>query len=180
MRRRLAKIAILAVLTLAFVWWTRSTAPRAPEPTAPSGAGGTAQSGAAGGKVATAAAYAGEEPSHLADLLNAPGADIASDLRILDEVFAGYRSATHDGNPVGENADITAALTGRNALNFAFVPPTHPAISARGELCDRWGTPFFFHQESGTQMEIRSAGPDRRMWTADDAVLTPGPNQTKL
>ena len=43
-------------------------------------------------------------------------------------------------------------------------------INARGELIDNWGTPFFFHQVSGTEMEIRSAGPDMKMWTADDLV----------
>jgi hypothetical protein len=43
-------------------------------------------------------------------------------------------------------------------------------INARGELVDYWGTPFFFHQLSGTEMEIRSAGPDRVMWTVDDLV----------
>ncbi len=44
-------------------------------------------------------------------------------------------------------------------------------INAGGELVYSWGTPFFFHQLSATQMEIRSAGPDRVMWTADDLVV---------
>ncbi len=97
---------------------------------------------------------------HLADRLNAPASDIASDLRLLNDIFVQYRSATHGDNPVGENVEITAVLTGRNKLGFSFIPKDHPAINARGELCDRWGTPFFFHQLSGVQMEIRSAGPD--------------------
>jgi len=110
----------------------------------------------------------------LADELNSPSGDIHADLRIVNEIFRQYRSATHGTNPVGENAEIVRVLTGRNALEFAFIPPNHPAINAKGELCDRWGTPFFFHQLSGVQMEIHSAGPDRVMWTADDQVLTPG------
>lgn len=114
-----------------------------------------------------------EEPSRLAVGLNSAAGDIHSDLRIVNAVFAAYRSALHAGNPVGENSEITAALTGRNALGFAFIPPANPAINARGELCDRWGSPFFFHQLSGEKMEIRSAGPDRRLWTADDEVLAP-------
>jgi hypothetical protein len=77
------------------------------------------------------------------------------------------------GNPVGENSEITAALTGRNRLSYAFILPGSPAINSKGELCDRWGTPFFFHQLSGERMEIRSAGPDRKLWTPDDEVLTP-------
>ena len=34
----------------------------------------------------------------------------------------------------------------------------------------RWNTPYFFHQISGKQMEIHSAGPDRVRGTADDVV----------
>ena len=79
----------------------------------------------------------------------------------------------HAGNPVGDNAEITATLTGRNNLRLALIPPGHPAVNRRGELCDRWGTPFFFHAESAHKMEIRSAGPDRKMWSADDVLFSP-------
>ena len=114
-----------------------------------------------------------EERSRLADDLNAPSGDVHADLRLVNEIFIAYRSALRTGNPVGENSEITAALAGRNRLGYAFIPPDSPAINAKGELCDRWGTPYFFHQLSGERMEIRSAGPDRRLWTADDEVLTP-------
>jgi hypothetical protein len=114
-----------------------------------------------------------EDRSHLADGLNAPSGDIHADLRLVNEIFIAYRGATHTEDPVGENSEITAALMGRNRLHFAFVPPECPAVNSKGELCDRWGTPFFFHQLSGQKMEIRSAGPDHRLWTEDDEVLTP-------
>ena len=110
--------------------------------------------------------------SELADALNSPATDIHADLHVLDEVFMAYQTNFH-GNPVGTNAEITAALTGKNPLHLALVPRDLPAINAHGELCDRWGSPFFFHQLSGTRMEIHSAGPDRKFWTDDDAVLTP-------
>jgi len=114
------------------------------------------------------------EPSHLADALGSPQSDIRADLRIVADVLDNFRSNfPHDGNPVGSNAEITAALAGKNKLHLALIPPRHPAINKAGELCDRWGTPFFFHAESGTRMEIRSAGPDKKMWTADDVVLSP-------
>ena len=114
------------------------------------------------------------ERSTLADTLNSPAADIRADLRVVAEIVAAFRSNfPHDGNPVGSNAEITATLTGRNSLHLAFIPPDHPAINGGRELCDRWGTPFFFHAESATRMEIRSAGPDRKMWTDDDVALTP-------
>jgi hypothetical protein len=117
---------------------------------------------------------AAEERSHLADQLNAPSSDIQADLHIVAEVIEAFRSNfPHTGNPVGTNAEITAALSGKNKLRLAVIPPDHPAINRAGELCDRWGTPLFFHAESGTRMEIRSAGPDRKMWNDDDVVLNP-------
>ncbi len=114
-----------------------------------------------------------EEQSRLADRLNSPGGDVHSDLRMINEIFIAYRGAVRAENPVGENTEITAALTGRNRLGYAFIPGGCPAIDAQGRLCDRWGTPYFFHQLSGDRMEVRSAGPDRRLWTGDDEVLTP-------
>lgn len=114
------------------------------------------------------------EVSHLADHLNAPTGTIIADLHVVADVLENFRSNfPRDGNPVGNNADITAALTGKNRLRYAALPPNHPAINRDGELCDRWGMPFFFHAESATRMTIRSAGADKKMWTADDLELTP-------
>lgn len=120
----------------------------------------------------------GESPpsgeSRLADELNAPAGTIQRDLRILNEVFETWQTNfPRHGNPVGENFEITRALTGANELRFAFIPPGHRAINARGQLCDRWGTPFRFHQLSGQQMEIKSAGPDRIFNTSDDTAFSP-------
>jgi hypothetical protein len=76
------------------------------------------------------------------------------------------------GNPVGTNPEITAALAGNNPNQVNFIPPDAGLrVDDKGELVDAWGTPFFFHQLSGTVMEIHSAGPDRKMWTADDLVV---------
>ncbi len=116
---------------------------------------------------------ASTEVSTLADRLNAPNGTIQADLRIVADVIDAYRSNFHE-NPVGTNAEITATLTGRNRLLLALIPPNHPAVNLRGELCDRWSHPFFFHQLSGTRMEVRSAGPDGKLWSDDDVVLTPG------
>jgi hypothetical protein len=108
--------------------------------------------------------------SPIADDLNAPGGSLRRDLEILNELFGAFHTNfPRLGNPVGENVEITAALAGANPAQFVFISPRHRAINARGELCDRWGTPFRFHQVSGTHMAIRSAGPDRKFATADDA-----------
>lgn len=75
------------------------------------------------------------------------------------------------GNPVGTNQEITRALQGDNPKGINFLKADGNRVNANGELVDVWGTPYFFHQLSGTVMEIRSAGPDRRMWTDDDLVI---------
>jgi len=93
-------------------------------------------------------------------------------------VMQNMRSAVRDygarfgGNPFGNNREITAKLNGGNPRQIVFLKEDDGMrINQRGELIDNWGTPFFFHQISGTDMEIRSAGPDRKMWTADDLIL---------
>ncbi|HWV98125.1 MAG TPA: hypothetical protein VNZ64_00400 [Candidatus Acidoferrum sp.] len=75
------------------------------------------------------------------------------------------------GNPVGTNPEITKALQGDNPKQIDFLKADGNRVNGNGELVDPWGTPYFFHQLSGTEMEIRSAGPDKRMWTADDLVV---------
>ena len=76
-----------------------------------------------------------------------------------------------DGNPVGTNLEITRALDGENPKETRFLrPEAGMRTNNIGELIDSWGTPYFFHQLSGHEMEIRSAGPDRIMWTSDDLV----------
>jgi hypothetical protein len=74
-------------------------------------------------------------------------------------------------NPVGTNPEITAALMGKNPRQANFITPESGLrVNENGEMVDAYGTPFFFHQLSGQEMEIRSAGEDRKMWTFDDLV----------
>ena len=169
MNARRGLVLVIVALAAIFTWLLWPAAPD--EPAAP-GAFRLRPS------VAAAAAVHGlpaptEPRSELADRLNAPGATIAADLRVVEGLMDAYRSNFHE-NPVGTNAEITAALMGRNRLHLALLPPNHPAVNLKGELCDRWGRPFFFHQLSGTRMEIRSSGPDKKLWTDDDVVLDPG------
>jgi hypothetical protein len=110
---------------------------------------------------------------HFADELDAPNRTARDDVQLLVSLLELFRHLSHGGNPVGDNAEITAVLNGKNKLGYAFIRPDHPALNRQGELCDRWGTPFYFHQISGTVMEVRSAGPDRQHWTADDIAASP-------
>lgn len=109
------------------------------------------------------------------DQLNAPEQDIYADLRLLHGVFTRYQLFVKDpsGNPRGTHPEIVRALQGHNRARLVFLPVQHPALNPNGELCDRWGTPFFFHALARDRMEIRSAGPDRQMWTADDVCYPP-------
>lgn len=183
--RRFAFIA-LGVLLVGLGWllWLRSGAP----PTAATGA-----------KKCTGAILVAAGPTSPADVkpredlrplnaeklaadfpivepLNRPDSTITRDLETVALVLDAWRTNfPGQGNPFGENAEITAALAGANGLGLVLIPRQHPALNAAGELCDRWGTPFRFHQISGQHMEIRSAGPDQRFATADDAVWNPAP-----
>ena len=92
----------------------------------------------------------------------------------LENMRAVFRQYTlrFGGNPVGDNSEITAVLNGRNPRQAVFLNPDDGMrLNERGELVDSWGTPYFFHQLSRTEMEIHSAGPDRKLWTSDDLVM---------
>lgn len=94
---------------------------------------------------------------------------VRSDLERVRSMIRDYRSLAGE-NPVGTNAEIMQAMRGGNKKGARLGPPEGQKLNGGGELLDRWGTPYFFHQLSKTDMEIRSAGPDRMMWTADDHV----------
>jgi hypothetical protein len=79
--------------------------------------------------------------------------------------------AMFGGNPVGTNPEITAQLAGKNPKGVNFInADAGMRVNDQGEMVDSWGTPLFFHQLSGTDTEVRSAGPDKVMWTSDDLV----------
>lgn len=101
--------------------------------------------------------------------LNSPDTNAEEDLATIELLFSEYRKH-QGGNPIGENDEITAALLGRNQKHLSYLPDKGPHLNASGQLIDRWGTPYFFHQLSGSQTEIRSAGPDKEMNTADDMI----------
>jgi hypothetical protein len=175
MRRPVFVATLLLAVGVAFYFWPWSE--RAIESRSANSAQPAANSSAP--RATVAANSSGAAPYSDADFpiaapLNSQKSTIAGDLEIMSQIFEAWLSNfPRDGNPVGENAEITAALMGENRLGLALIPKGHPAVNAKGELCDRWGTPFRFHQLSGTKMEIRSAGPDRKFATDDDATWTP-------
>ncbi len=179
------KIAIITlVLVLVGLVWLLGLRSDAPQKTA-AGADKSNRAVSAGTSRPTGKADPDLRPLSAATLaaefpivapLNRADSTIARDLETVALVLDAWRTNfPREGNPFGENFEITAALAGENSLGLILIPRQHPAINASGELCDRWGTPFRFHQISGQHMEIRSAGPDRSFATADDAVWNPGP-----
>ncbi|QIF02472.1 hypothetical protein [Roseimicrobium sp. ORNL1] len=114
-------------------------------------------------------------PPELVDVtreLNAPQSNIERDFEILDIVLDAFRKSNGGANPQGgENDEIVAHLSGQKGTKFAVLPPNLPFIDPQGRLLDRWGTPFHFHPVSSNTLEIRSAGPDHKLWTADDVSL---------
>ena len=154
-RTHLARVALVAVCALG-AWWllrepgTKGT--RRPETTRVPAA---MQHPAA----AALARYA------------APDTDPRDDLRAVASVLDTFRLlAKGDALPLGSNEEISAALRGETRAKLALLPREHPAFDKRGRLVDRWGTPLFFHAQSAKKIEIRSAGPDREMGTADDIL----------
>jgi hypothetical protein len=173
MKRLTLPLSLAIVALLVWFFWPASQAPLPSSPAAPLP---SAVPGAVPAAPRTPAPPppASAERSTLADTLNSPATTVEADLKVVTEILAAFRTNfPRDGNPVGTNAEITAVLTGKNKLRLALIPPDHPAINQAGELCDRWGTPFFFHAESGTRMIVQSAGPDKKFHTADDISLSP-------
>lgn len=89
--------------------------------------------------------------------------DLLNDSQLMFKDFPSYF--------LPDNRALTEFLRGKNKEGLAWIRPGHPAVSPEGELLDRYGTPLFFHRESATRFQVRSAGLDRVMWTDDDLVF---------
>ena len=120
--------------------------------------------------------------SPLAAELNAPGFDAQRDVATLHAMLRQYLRALHgrQGHPIGNDSDLVRVLTGHNPMKLVVLPPTHSALTPDGRLRDRWGTPYFIHPRGRQAFEIRSAGPDRKLFTADDLIENPGARSTDL
>jgi hypothetical protein len=118
-------------------------------------------------------------PSSTTSAINPPGQPAPLQFTNFDAtiVLENMGRAVHQygtmfgGNPVGDNQEITSQLNGNNPKHIHFInSEAGMRLNENGELIDAWGTPYFFHQLSGNDTEIHSAGPDRILWTSDDLV----------
>jgi hypothetical protein len=99
-----------------------------------------------------------------------PGTRPEDDLGSMAHAFSNLTLLVKGDSPfrMGANEEFAAALRGKNRDQLRFLPDTHPCFNAVGQIIDRWGTPLFFHVKDKSRIDMRSAGPDRRMWTDDD------------
>lgn len=110
-----------------------------------------------------------------------PGADILKnyalpstrpedDLHVMAHLLSNLRLLVKGDAPfrMGANEEFASALMGKNAAKEVFLEAPHACLNAKGQIVDRWGSPLFFHVRNANRIDLRSAGPDGEMWTADD------------
>ena len=116
-----------------------------------------------------------ERPALAWERLLAADGSPREDVAALDDLIAGYLHAGAGGGSargrggIAFNEDLVSALTDAGALGEAALPTDHPAIQG-GRLVDRWGTPWQVHPLASDLIQVRSAGPDRGLYTIDDLV----------
>lgn len=145
----------------------------APAPTAPEAPPETS-----GIRVTTTPILQGPDPGTLRPSIGeemlldygSPGTTPVNDLKLLGALInnMGLLVKNLYERPMSGNEDWARALRGLNPGHQRFLPDAHRVFNADGLLVDRWGTALFFHPVGYKRFDIRSAGPDRRMWTADD------------
>lgn len=165
---RVLSIIALLVLAAILTWWLFRTPPLPPPQAQPTAASGPAR----------VEFPMPEKPSASERLLEGygdPASPPIEDLRKIHRVVTGYFSVVKDSsrNPIGGNADLAAALRGENPNREVFVREGHPIFGNDGLIVDRWGSPIVVHPEEFRRLGLRSAGPDRSPYNADDLLLSP-------
>ena len=113
----------LAVAIVGLWWWARPIPGPVPPPARQASAGGKVAAPGPSEQAATPNPKSAE--SRLADGLNAAGGTIESDLRIVLGVIEAFRlNFPREGNPVGSNAEITAALHSVRIAHEQMIRPT--------------------------------------------------------
>lgn len=103
---------------------------------------------------------------HYASPLQSPERDLISMALLMENYLLLVKNA--DRRPLSANEDWAAALAEPSPGDERYLSGDHPALNQQGQLVDRWGTPLFFHAVGKGRFDVRSAGPDRQLWTDDD------------
>ena len=169
--------SLLALTALLIWWWTRS-APESPGHSvgAPSSVA-TPDQAVATATLAPVQRPTGEiegKPGLLGEQIllgyARPDMEPAHDLTRMGRLMDNFTLLVKDAadRPLSANEDWASALRGVNAAHERFLPDQHVALNPQGQLVDRWSMPLHFHSLGDRRHEIRSAGPDRKLWTDDD------------
>lgn len=161
-RRRWGLVAGVALLVLGLFWALREARLHPPDLSSTGGETPPDENHPPGVTVLPVA-------TQLSPALLAEDGPVEDEIGAVGQLLYFYRQG-FGGNPVGDNGDIVTALLGENDKRAAYLTRDCPAL-VDGKLVDRWGTPYWFHAKSGTEMEIVSAGPDRELFTGDDLRL---------
>lgn len=174
----LVMIAILIAELILWGWLTQRPGEASPAENAgqPGGKAPRADNRAASaGGAVEQAAEPFARPHPMAAAFGSAQFDPEQEPGVLLEMLQAYRRAAGTYPTAEDNPALMRILT-HSAKGLRLFPADHPRLDADGALVDAWGTPFFFHHLSSLDLEIRSAGPDREWFTADDLVAAdPGP-----
>lgn len=111
----------------------------------------------------------------IAAYAGAGGTDI-EDMQLLARCAAAFLTIHKQAidRPLSANGEWSAALRGQRPGTTRWFEDTAPLFSADGAIIDRHGTPVHFHALGRKSWEFRSAGPDKNLFTDDDAVSAVG------
>jgi hypothetical protein len=101
-----------------------------------------------------------------------PAMSPQNDMRLIANAISTFFVINKQASqlPLSANEEWAAALSGKRSGIEQWISEKSPALDSKGHLIDRWGTPLHFHSLGGKVWKIRSAGPDRKQWTADDLL----------
>ena len=125
-----------------------------------------------------------------------PPAKISSEQQMGDQILADYASPESDGQEdvklfyhyltnifmliksrdskqYAINEDLASFLLGKNNYKTPCVSADSHIFNEKGLIVDRWQTPIHIHTISNDRFEIRSAGPDRKIFSEDDFIWPP-------
>ncbi len=99
----------------------------------------------------------------------------AQDVNCVNDLIVALNNSVKDIDTrfLATNEDITKQLLGENKFKEKIISPNPKLINATGQMIDRWGTPYLFHPLTQKRIAIRSAGPDKEMFTKDDLHRNP-------
>lgn len=95
-----------------------------------------------------------------------PENDLKLMSRLMENSLLLLKSAAN--RPLSANEDWADLLRGKNGAGERFLSDDHGALNEQHQLVDRWGSPLFFHAVGNSRYDLRSAGPDKTLWTEDD------------